>query len=84
MLEVLYYNIIKLIFTAYGSIEVGLGIKYFVSRDKIYFIYFTHIKLRDTPRGYSIGITLKVGFSQSNTYFGFILNLKLPPSMSLS
>ena len=34
----------------YGSIEVGLGIKYckyFVSRDTIYFIYFTHIKLRD-------------------------------------
>ena len=34
----------------YKSIEVGLGIKYFkyfISCDKIYFIYFTHIKLRD-------------------------------------
>ena len=47
VLEVLYYN---RYFSNYKSIEVWLGIKYFeysVSRDKIFFIYFKHIKLRD-------------------------------------
>ena len=47
MLELTYYNIINRIFSTYKSVERELGIKYFVSRDKIYFIYFTHIKLRD-------------------------------------